>query len=97
MAREIVWTDRAQKERKEILKYWIERNRSFNYSLKLDALFRDAVKLINEYPNIGKPTDIENVRVKIIREYLMFYQVADKVIYILTLWDGRQDPESLEL
>lgn len=34
MARQVVWAARAQRDRKEILKYWILRNQSNLYSKK---------------------------------------------------------------
>lgn len=46
MARRIVWVFQAQNDRKEILAYWKEKNKSVSYSKKLDKLFREALKLI---------------------------------------------------
>jgi len=92
MAKQIIWSLRAQDDRKQIFDYWTQRNKSSNYSKKLNKLFRVAVKLIVKHPNIGKPTDISNVRVKIIRDYLMIYEEAGTRIIILTIWDSRQDP-----
>ncbi len=41
--RTIKWTEKANFERKEILKYWINRNESKTYSIKLNKLFVEAV------------------------------------------------------
>ena len=95
MAKRVIWTKNAQKERKEILKYWIERNKSKTYSKKLNELFKDSINLLKLRPEIGKKTDIENVRIKIIRDYLIFYESSSDKIYILSIWDSRQDPNSL--
>ncbi len=46
---------------------------------------------------MGKPTDIEDVRIKIVSHYLMFYKRVNQKIYILTIWDSRRNPESLKL
>lgn len=97
MAKKIIWTARAQNDRKEILSFWIEHNKSSVYSIKLDSLFKGAVRLIKRNPGIGKPADIKGVRIKIISHYLMFYELLDEEIYILTIWDGRRNPESLNL
>jgi hypothetical protein len=35
MAREIIWTATAKIQRKELLTYWIDRNQSKAYSIKL--------------------------------------------------------------
>lgn len=58
MAKEVVWSLRAQKERKEILEYWRLRNKSNTYSKKLNQLFKESVKIITDFPQIGKPTEM---------------------------------------
>jgi toxin YoeB len=87
MAKEIVWSEQAFNHRKNILKYWILKNKSNAYSIKLDEIFRETVKLIAEYPNLGKETDIELVRAKKIRGYFIIYQAREKQIDILSIWD----------
>jgi hypothetical protein len=51
MAKEIVWSARAQKERFEILEYWKNRNKSANYSIKLNNLFINSIELVAEMPD----------------------------------------------
>jgi toxin YoeB len=97
MAKKVIWAKRAQNDRKEILAFWVEHNQSSTYSKKLDALFKEAVRIIKRNPEIGKPTDIEGVRIKVISHYLMFYEIIDESIYILTIWDSRRNPDSLKL
>ena len=71
MAKEVVWSLRAQNERKEILEYWRLRNKSNTYSQKLDQLFKESVKIIADFPQIGKPTDeIKNKNCKRLSDYL---------------------------
>lgn len=96
MVEQVVWTERALRERKEILSFWIDHNDSKDYSTKLNSLFKEATQLIKSHPYIGQPTDIDNIRVKIIRDYLMFYEISHENIYILTIWDSRQDPDTME-
>ena len=67
MVKQIVWSRRAQTDRKYILEYWNKRNKSNSYSRKLNELFKEAVKLIADYPEIGKPTDDKNARIKIVK------------------------------
>lgn len=94
MAKRITWTYRAHRDRKEILLYWKERNQSTTYSRKLNALFKKAVDLIAAHPNIGRKTDVKNVRVKLVRDYLLFYEYAEEQVFILSIWDSRRDPET---
>ena len=96
MAKKITWTVRALKDRKNILKYWIDRNKSNHYSIKLDNLFRESVSLISNFPEIGKVTNDKAVRIKIIKDYFILYQTLDTEIIILTIWDSRRDPEKLK-
>lgn len=91
MARQIIWTLSAHDERIKILEYWVRRNKSKVFSKKLNKLIVTAIKEVSKNPSIGRKTDFANVRVKIVREYLIFYEVTPKAIYILSIWDGRRD------
>lgn len=91
MARQIIWTKRAQQERKEILTFWNNRNQTPTYSRKLDELIKDSLRLIGKFPSIGKPTNKENVRVKILRNYHIIYQVTATEIIVLSIGDNRQN------
>ena len=72
MAKRIIWSQRAQDDRKKILEYWIRRNKSNTYSKKLDKGFREALNLISKYPRIGKQTDDKKARIKILKDYSCF-------------------------
>ena len=95
MAKQITWTKRAQNDRKQILQYWRVHNQSNAYSRKLNELIRKAIKLVAAHPHIGRNTDIENVRIKLVRDYLIFYREGEDHIFILSIWDARRNPESM--
>ena len=95
MAKQIIWTRKAQLDRKEILEYWREHNHSNTYSIKLNLIIKKAITLIAAHPQIGRRTNVDNVRVKLVREYLIFYEERNKQIFILTIWDSRRNPENL--
>ena len=95
MAKQVVWSLRAQDDRKNILSYWRQRNKSNTYSKKLNLLFKEAVNTIRDFPKIGKLTDDRNARIKVVRDYLIIYEETETTIFILTVWDGRQDPAKL--
>mgnify|MGYP003135506795 FL=1 len=97
MAKKIKWSPLAEREFKEIIAYWTNRNKPESFSEKLIGLFEDATELIATFPEMGRSTDIENVRQKLVREYLIFYEVDGEIINILTVWDPRQNPDKLEL
>lgn len=96
MAKKIIWTVGAQFDRKEIFTYWNERNKSKSYSFRLNQLFIEATELLVLHPLTGRLTTIENVRVKIVRDYLLVYRNTEIEIQILAIFDSRQNPDSFE-
>ena len=96
MVKQVVWSLRAQNDRKKILNYWRLRNKSNTYSKKLNQLFKNSIQIIKDFPLIGKSTDDPNTRIKIVKDYLMFYEETETQIFILTIWDSRQDPDKLK-
>ncbi|AKH95445.1 type II toxin-antitoxin system RelE/ParE family toxin [Elizabethkingia anophelis] len=96
-ARKIIWTQKANIERRDILEYSIDRNKSKKFSIKLNKLIVGTIKQIAENPGIGRKTNLENIRVKIIRDYLLFYEFDESYLKVLTLWDGRRDENSLQV
>lgn len=95
MAKQVIWSLTSQNDRKYIFGYWNKRNKSNTYSKKLNLLFKEAVRLIAAFPKIGKITDVENVRIKIVRNYFIIYEETETHIHILTIWSSHQDPEHL--
>ena len=95
--RKINWTEKANFERKEILDYWIQKNKSKNYSIKLNQLFIEILKQVAESPTIGRKTEFENVRFRIVRDYLLFYKYDQKQIKVLTVWDGNREEKTLKI
>ena len=94
--KKIVWTKLAQQSRKEIFEYWNNRNKSTKYSRKLNALFLTTIKLIAQYNDVGVETSFGKVRAKSIKDYFIFYTYNSDTIYVLLVWDTRQNPERLE-
>jgi len=97
MAKQVVWSRRAQFDRKEILDYWRRRNKSELYSRKLNELFKEAIRIITDFPQIGKKTDDDKTRIKIVRSYLIIYEETNTQIRILAIWDSQQDPNKLNI
>ena len=89
--RKIIWTKTANVERKEILEYWFLRNKSKRFSIKLNFLILQSLELLRENPTIGRLTNVNNVRVKLIREYLLMYEFTESDLIILSIWDARRD------
>ena len=96
MVRQVIWTEKAQKDRIAIFTYWNNHNKSVVYSKKLNEIIKVSLQLISKHPLIGKLTDKENVRVKVLRDYLIIYEITAKEIIVLTIWDCRQNPDDLK-
>jgi toxin YoeB len=97
MAKEIRWSVRADRDRIAILEYWANRNKSTVYSNKLNKLFIKKVEALAELPDSGKPTKNLSVRIKIVRDYLLYYRISANVIDVLTIWDSRRNPKKFKL
>ena len=97
MAKRIVWSERAQKERYEILNYWNKRNKSKTYSIKLNKLFLERIENAAKMPEAGIPSDDPHLRTIIVRDYSIYYDIYQSHIEILTIWDNRRNPKSFKL
>ena len=95
--RKIIWSHKAKIKLTQILEFYIERNNSKTYSIKLYKQFRKNIKLLIKQPNLGIKTDISGVRSLIIGEFIVFYEITEELIIIHTLWDCRQNPEDLNI
>jgi|SRR6185312_6520957 len=96
MVKKIVWSLRARNDRKDIFKYWNQRNKSKLYSIKLNILFKEGLKIVARHPNIGKKTDQENIRIKIVRDYFIIYEDTETEIHVLTIWSSHRNPADLK-
>jgi len=95
--KKIIWTKKAQIEKIDLLKFWLEKNKSITYPSKLNKLINSSLDLISLYPNLGKQTDISStVRVKSIKHFNLFYKISDNEIIVLSIWDTRRNPDDVK-
>lgn len=73
------------------------RLKSTTYSKKLNNEIINATRLLAKEPQIGRLTNFEDIRVKIIRHYLLFYEWNDSEIKVMAIWDGRRDESKLTI
>ena len=95
--RQIRWTLKALDDKFEILDYWIQRNKSIMYSEKLDHLFDKALEQVRDFPDLGKKTTYKNIRIKIVRKYLIYYLIEDNFITVVRIWNSNKDPKKFNL
>ena len=95
MAKRLVWSPIAKQIRKEILKYWILRNKSKRYSKKLNNLFENSAQQIADFPYSGISISGKLYRGKLIKDYYLLYKISDDSVEILFIWDTKKDPADL--
>ena len=91
----VVWTSRATKQLRSILKYWLENNQSDTYSQKLSDRIDINTQGILRNPKRCPETIFKNTRVSSLGNYSIFYKIESNGIIITAFWDNRQDPEKL--
>jgi toxin YoeB len=94
MPRKIVWTSKAISDLENIFDYWNNRNKSNLYSRKLNKLIRASLALVAAQPLIGLVTDMKDIRIKMVRDYWIFYKEKDNQIFVLQIMSSHQDPQS---
>ena len=97
MAKRIIWAPQAVADRIQILDYWYKRLGTKEYSRKLDEMFKESVKLLSEFPFLGRQVKNREERVFVKDHYQIFYLNNEETIRILHVWDSRRNPEELDL
>jgi plasmid stabilization system protein ParE len=89
----IEWTIEARLDLLDILEYYLQRNGNSIYSKKLNAQINANVKLLAKNPFLGKQTEDPAIRALITGDYQIIYEVFEKLVLIVMIWDCRRDPE----
>ena len=80
--KKIIWTETAARQRRSILEYWIQRNQSTNYSLRLLRLSNEKANLIADNPLLYKAAEFPNTHVASMRHFNLFYKISEDAIVI---------------
>jgi toxin YoeB len=99
MAGRVIWSRKAQADRKEILAYWVERNKSNVFSRKLQKLFFYRTHQLLElyqagFESTGQKTSHKNVQYTLVRHYKVYYEFNKGDVFVLRVWDARRNPEN---
>lgn len=97
VSRKIVWSPQSKIRLYEILDFFKLRNKSNTYSQKLYKNFKEQLSIVNIHPEIGVKTNYEKIRGLIVGNYVLFYEIEERQINVLTVWDSRQNPEDLKI
>lgn len=96
-ARKIIWTEKAIQSRKSIFQYWNTRNKSTLYSKKLNKLFTEALVLVSKFPVSPITSQIDNVRLKLVGDYQIIYEITETEIIVHYIWYSRQNPQNFPI
>jgi plasmid stabilization system protein ParE len=97
-ARIIVWTRFARESRTSIFLYWNKRNKSKNYSKKLNLLFQEPIQQLIIFPESSViKSNNQNIRLKIASHFEIIYTVSENTIFILDIWDTHQNPQDFPI
>ncbi len=89
----IVWSIEAKNDLTAILEFYIFRNGTSVYSKKLNSKINRSIRLLSKNPFLGVRTDDPDIRALITSDYQIIYEVFEKIILIIMIWDCRRDPE----
>ncbi len=92
-SKEIKWSIRASREFRKTLSYFNKRNGSTAYSQTLIQKTKELLNQLSTAEYLGRTTNKKNVRVLPLEVYLIFYEIQNGTIYILSFWDNRRDPK----
>jgi len=93
----IVWTSFARESRISIFSYWNKRNKSKNYSKKLNILFQESLEQLIVFPESSIKSKKQNIRLKISSHFEIIYSVSDTHLFVLDIWDTRQNPQNFPI
>lgn len=93
--RKIKWSPVASKQLRNILRYWLNNNRSPTYPNKILDLIESQTKKITKFPNLFPETSFTGIRISKAYNFSILYKVYDDYILIIAFWDNRQDPKEL--
>lgn len=93
MARKVIWSPQARANRKMFFEYWTNHNKSKSFSIKLNKNLNTTARFLSKYPLTGRKTAISNVYIKVIMQFLLIYELKEASITILTIRDGRRNPD----
>ena len=82
-------------QRRHILKYWTERNRSSRYAEKIIGLIAAQLLVIAANPKAFKQSEIDRIHVSAMGYFSLYYRYSKQQVIVMAFWDNRQDPKNL--
>ena len=93
--RKIIWSSLSSCQLKAVLDFYTQKNRSTTYSLKILNEIEELLNALSENEFIGRLTSNKMTRVIPMKVYLIFYEINQNEIKIVSFWDNRQNNKKL--
>ncbi len=93
----VVWSPWALVNLRDIQSYYMRRNP--RATRKLVARIKEAARLLEDFPNLGKPNQTKTCRMLQVPQtvYVLPYRLVDDLIDIIAVIDQRQErPDYLQ-
>jgi len=88
--KEIIWSELAKLEFSNVLEFYVVRNENSDYSLKILDEVEDLLETLSTNEFIGRLTSNKITRVIPMKVYMIFYEINNNRIEIISFWDNRQ-------
>lgn len=93
--RTIIWTETAIRQRNEIFEYWNLRNKSKQYSQRLNRTIKEYLQVLAQRPTIGLKLHDAETRTFSLGNYNIYYEFDSDHLFVISIWENRQNPEEL--
>jgi plasmid stabilization system protein ParE len=91
--KEVIWSINAKEEFHDTLNFYLERNGSPTYSLRLLYETEALLDALEENNFLGRLSENEVTRVIVKDKFLIFYEIKETHIEVVSFWDNRQNPD----
>ena len=91
----IKWNDKAEESLRQILDFYLIQNSSAEYSLKLYDEIIAGIEVLKKFPSTGKQINYKDIYELVFARNSVFYRIEQSTIFVLLVWDNRQNPENL--
>lgn len=88
--KEIIWSELAKLEFSNVLEFYVVTNENSDYSLKILDEVEDLLETLSTNEFIGRLTSNKITRVIPMKVYMIFYEINNNRIEIISFWDNRQ-------
>lgn len=93
----IEWSIDARVDLMDIIQFYIDRNGSSTYSRKINLTINKIVNKLKSNPLLGIRTDYESVRILNAGDFQIVYEIFDRIVLVILIWDCRRNPEDRQI